>query len=45
MGGVPRSDQLVREGHFPKISAMIDSIEKVALDFVGFENFLDLTKT
>ena len=24
---------------------MIDSIEKVALDFVGFENFIDLTKT
>ena len=24
---------------------MIDQIEKMALDFVGFENFLDLTKT
>jgi len=24
---------------------MIDQIEKIAIDYVGFENFLDLTKT
>lgn len=36
---------MVREGHYPKISAMIDQIEKIAIDYVDFENFLDLTKT
>ena len=45
LGGKPKPDQMVREGHYPKISAMIDQIEKIAIDYVDFENFLDLTKT
>ena len=44
-GGKPKEGQLVREGHYPKFSELIDQIEDIALEYVGFENFLDITKT
>ena len=40
-GGKAKIDQLVREGHCPKISDWIDKIEKIALDFVDYEHYLD----
>ena len=43
-GGRPKKDQLVREGHYPKFSEMIDSIEKIAIQYIGFENYLQITK-
>ena len=35
---------MVRDGHYPKFSEMIDSIEKIALQYCNFENYLDTTK-
>ena len=39
-GGQPKKGQMVRFGHYPKFSEMIDNVEKVALDFVGFQCYL-----
>ena len=44
-GGKPKQGQQVREGHYPKISELIDQIEKIALDFVGFEKFAHSIKS
>ena len=43
-GGKPKDGQMVREGHYPKFSEMIDNIESIATEFVGFENYLTFTK-
>ena len=43
-GGIPKKGQIVRVGHVPKISAMIDGIEQVALANVGFENYMNVLK-
>jgi len=45
IGGVPKNDQLVREGFYPKISEMIDELEAIAMNYLGFEKFLEMTKT
>jgi len=39
-GGKPKKDQMVREGHCPKISELIDMVEKIAVGFVNFENYI-----
>ena len=39
-GGRPKEGQMVREGHYPKFSDMIDQIEKIALEYVKFETYL-----
>jgi len=44
-GGIAKKDQLVREGHFPKISEMIDKLEKIALEFVNYEHYLETART
>ena len=44
-GGKPKQGQLVREGHYPKISELIDQIEKIAIDYVGFEKFANSIKS
>ena len=31
---------MVREGHYPKFSEMIDQIEKIASEYVKFESYL-----
>ena len=31
---------MVREGHYPKFSEMIDKIENIALEYVKFETYL-----
>ena len=31
---------MVREGHYPKFSEMIDHIEKIAIEFLNHESFL-----
>ena len=36
LGGLPKKGQMVRYGHFPKFSEMIDKVEHMAVDFVGF---------
>lgn len=36
---------MVRDGHYPKFSAMIDEIEKIALSFINFESFIQEAKT
>ena len=43
-GGVPKTDQLVREGHYPKFSEMIDKIESIAMDYIKFENYLETSR-
>lgn len=43
-GGKPKADQLVREGHYPKISEMIDMIEDISKQFVSYEHFLECSK-
>ena len=43
-GGKPKKDQMVREGHYPKFSEMIDQIEQIALQFVNFESYLETTR-
>jgi hypothetical protein len=35
----------VREGHYPKISEMIDKLEKIALEFVNYEHYLETART
>ena len=35
---------MVREGHYPKFSEMIDHIEKIALEFLNHESFLQDAK-
>lgn len=40
LGGKPKNGQLVREGHYPKFSEMIDKIEKIAMQYVGFKSYL-----
>lgn len=35
---------MVREGHYPKFSEMIDKIEKIALEYVKFETYLSSAK-
>ena len=44
-GGMAKDDQLVRDGYLPKISAMIDKIEQLALDHVTYENYLSSQKS
>ena len=44
-GGKPKDEQMVREGHYPKFSEMIDKMEEIAMQFVKYEQFLDTTKT
>ena len=39
-GGKPKKEQMVREGHYPKFSEMIDQIEQIALQYVNFEGYL-----
>ena len=36
---------MVREGHYPKFSEMIDHIEKIAVEYLNHENFLAQTKS
>lgn len=43
-GGKAKEDQLVRDGHYPKFSEMIDQIEKIALSYINFENYIRETK-
>ena len=43
-GGKPKEGQMVREGHYPKFSEMIDKIEKIALEYVKFETYLSMSK-
>lgn len=31
---------MVREGHYPKFSEMIDQLEKITMDYVKFETYL-----
>ena len=43
-GGTPKKGQLVRVGHLSKFSEMIDGIESVALQKLGFENYMSVLK-
>ena len=35
---------MIREGHYPKFSEMIDQIEHIALEYVKFETYLCTAK-
>ena len=42
LGGKPYPGQLVREGHYPKFSAMIDELEEIAISYIGKQQYVDL---
>lgn len=44
LGGKPYPGQLIREGHYPKFSAMIDELEMLAVDHIGEQQYLELIK-
>ena len=43
-GGVPKKGQLVREGHLSRFSEIIDGVEKIAIQQLGFENYMNVLK-
>jgi len=42
--GEPAEGQVVRDGHLPKFSKMIDLLEDISMDFLGYENFIHAMK-
>lgn len=44
LGGKPYAGQLLREGHYPKYSAMIDELEDLAVEYIAERKYLDLLK-
>ena len=41
-GGSPKKGQMVRVGHLSRFSEMIDMIESMALENIGFENYMGI---
>ena len=41
-GGSPKKGQMVRVGHLSRFSEMIDKIESMALENIGFENYMEV---
>ena len=41
---MPKKEKHYREGHLSRFSEMIDQVEKVAIQQLGFKNYMDVLK-